>query len=1157
MLKRNFLIVCFALLLLTESYSFHVPPLKADTLNQTGTVDIQTLINTAITQGDSSVVIPSGTYRLGNTISIQNANNLTIFANDVNIVMTNLITAFQVTNSTNLTVQGLSVNYDPLPFTQGKVIATDPTTKSIDVQLDAGYPRGKYSRIEVYDPKTRFQKSRVPHYWDSTAVITGDVSHVTNVGSDIAIGDLVTLSSGTVPGISVGDSSGVTWKNVTLYTAPGSGYTDGGGQGGTHLDGFRIVRGPVPPGAEDPPLLTTVWDGIGIQNFAVGPIIENSTIENTGDDSFSIQSPGPIAVLKTDGNVIYIATNKALKTNMLLRQFNDGPEATALSSTLVKFDDVGIDNSLQAKITAAAGTNGLWDIGQLPVYRVQLDQTSPFQAGIFLFRPERMANGFIFRNNQITSPYRGMLLKANGGTIENNIFRGSNKAIVISPEGLSDSDAGVSNDVIIQNNQIINTGDHYFNAADEQAGAIVLTASNVKSDLAFSNITIENNTFDGVSGLNLNISDARNVTVQDNSFLNTHNAANGTNGTYLGIDPSTVIWVKHADTVTFLNNRIDKMGPNATIPIKIASGTSNITLNPGGIQVVKPNETTSYSIQNGSSGKVLGTLDNATADGTNIEQRTNTTALSQSWQFVNDGNGYYKIKNVNSGKFMGIKGGTTNDNTNILWSDNSTSNLLWQLIYIGEGYYNIQNKQSGQMLCMANTSTDDGALSTQCPASSSMSQNWRLSSLPLPPVVDSGTAYYKFDETTGVTVPDVSENKHDATLLSSLGGSTNWGTVGTLSFLHITPTGANTFGNYYASIPNFFDPAATDFSFTAWVKLEKSTDSGTTQTILSQDGATGRNILYRDASSGHLKTFLGGVMTTTTDVVPIDTWTHVALVKHGSNIKLFINGALDSTALVTAESSTGDFRLGAHKSPSIGNANWNGSIDEVQITESALTDDQIQNICNGTAPMAYYRMNESSGSTVSDLSGNHHSASLVTSSVGTLNWVGGALDFVPTGASFGNYYASIPNLFDSAATEFTISAWVKLDQASASGTNQMIITQEGDGGRSLLYRDGTTGTLRSFFGGVTTSSTKVIPTGVWTQIALVKKGGTIQLYINGLADGTASVTAESSTGNLRLGAANAPTYYFQNWNGSIDEVQIFKAALTSDEVIHTYNGVTP
>ncbi|MGG1515487.1 LamG-like jellyroll fold domain-containing protein [Paenibacillus oryzisoli] len=429
-------------------------------------------------------------------------------------------------------------------------------------------------------------------------------------------------------------------------------------------------------------------------------------------------------------------------------------------------------------------------------------------------------------------------------------------------------------------------------------------------------------------------------------------------------------------------------------------------------------------------------------------------------------------------------------------------------------------------------------------------------------------AHYQLNESTGSTAADIGGHYHTATLVATSGGTLNWdpnSTTGIKGVLHYVPTGSNTYGNYYVSVPNFLDPAASDFTMSAWVNLAQESTPGSNQTIFAQEGSTGRNILYREAGTGKLKSYLGGVTTTSTSVIPTGEWTHVALVKSGGTITLYINGAADTTAAVAAESSTGNFRIGAHKAPTNGNANWNGAMDEVQIVNAALTSAQIQNMANKLSPLAYYQLNESTGTAAADVTGNTYTGTLVANSGGTLGWNptgginnSGALEIAPTGSNtYGNYYVSIPNLFNPAATDFTLTAWVKLAASTGVGSTQTIFAQEGSTGRNMLYRDASTGRLNSFLGGVTITSAKAITTGEWTHVALVKSGGTITLYINGAVDATAAATPESSTGNFRIGAHKTPNTGNANWNGAMDEVQIFNQALTPASVQNIYKGMTP
>ncbi|MGG1515493.1 LamG-like jellyroll fold domain-containing protein [Paenibacillus oryzisoli] len=70
--------------------------------------------------------------------------------------------------------------------------------------------------------------------------------------------------------------------------------------------------------------------------------------------------------------------------------------------------------------------------------------------------------------------------------------------------------------------------------------------------------------------------------------------------------------------------------------------------------------------------------------------------------------------------------------------------------------------------------------------------------------------------------------------------------------------------------------------------------------------------------------------------IPTGAWSHVALVKNGNTIMLYINGILDTTAEVTTESAMGNFRLGTNKSHTGSNADWNGLIDDVYMANLPL-----------------------------------------------------------------------------------------------------------------------------------------------------------------------------------------------------------------------------
>ncbi|TCM99029.1 Ig-like protein group 2 [Paenibacillus sp. BK033] len=565
-------------------------------------MDMQEMINKAIAEHKNKVVIPPNTYRIGLKsgsvlIPISGAHDLEIVADGVTVIGTTLTRALSISNSSNVTVKGMTINYDPLPFTQGHVKAIAPDLSYLDIELDAGYPRKLYSRLTVYDPATKFQKHRINHLWGTKASWNPDGTmriSLQGVGSNVDVGDPVTMAGGPegngIPhGITVGGSSGIVFKDVTLNTAPGFGYLEAGSEGGTVLDGFKLIPGPAPKGATEKPLLTAVWDGIQFKTAKKGPIVENSVIHNAGDDSFSIQS-GDIGVVKVADDEITIVLrdgSQELEVGDRLKRFNSSPEAIVTAVQKVTKADAGIDPALLQKINSAADWTP-WRFTEETYYKIKLDRPSPFQVEDFIFSPDRMGNGFIFRNNEVYSPGRGMLLKAGDGLIENNTFRGGDKAIMVSPEDVTDSHAGAAQNLIIRNNKIIGTGYHHFMPWSDQAGAIGFAAGNITSMKAFDNILIENNTFDSVNGLNLNLSSVSNAIVKDNKFLNTHLEDPGNNGADKGIDPTSVIFVRNSEHVTFTDNVIDRMGPYSTLPVNIQQPSSDIVGADTGVTVLDP-----------------------------------------------------------------------------------------------------------------------------------------------------------------------------------------------------------------------------------------------------------------------------------------------------------------------------------------------------------------------------------------------------------------------------------------------------------------------------------------------------------------------------------------------------------------------------------------
>jgi len=118
--------------------------------------------------------------------------------------------------------------------------------------------------------------------------------------------------------------------------------------------------------------------------------------------------------------------------------------------------------------------------------------------------------------------------------------------------------------------------------------------------------------------------------------------------------------------------------------------------------------------------------------------------------------------------------------------------------------------------------------------------------------------------------------------------------------------------------------------------------------------------------------------------LPEYTWTHVVGWWNGATLKIFINGeeAASKPWVAVVKGSNRSVKIGKYYQPP--DNLFNGRMDEVRIWSEARTLDQIRDNMYRELPnpasepnlVAYWQMNEGSGQTISDLSGNNNTGYL-------------------------------------------------------------------------------------------------------------------------------------------------------------------------------------
>jgi hypothetical protein len=181
---------------------------------------------------------------------------------------------------------------------------------------------------------------------------------------------------------------------------------------------------------------------------------------------------------------------------------------------------------------------------------------------------------------------------------------------------------------------------------------------------------------------------------------------------------------------------------------------------------------------------------------------------------------------------------------------------------------------------------------------------------------------------------------------------------------------------------------------------------------------------------------------------------------------------------------------------------------------------------------------------------------------GTLYDLGltGAATWVTSGAIYGPRHAldfdgtndyvsgSSPLSVIGPASNVTLMAWIKPD---VTGTRNILSLSPLSSNEVVELRLNSVNQLeygRNPAAWQSVTSTASIPTGVWTHVAAVQTGASVQLYLNGVPDGSGSLGNATNITNLYLGSRRYLGSNDQFFNGQLDEVRLWNTARTAVQV---------
>lgn len=180
--------------------------------------------------------------------------------------------------------------------------------------------------------------------------------------------------------------------------------------------------------------------------------------------------------------------------------------------------------------------------------------------------------------------------------------------------------------------------------------------------------------------------------------------------------------------------------------------------------------------------------------------------------------------------------------------------------------------------------------------------------------------------------------------------------------------------------------------------------------IISKEGTSGTGYMLRAGAGGKLNINIGSggpwnELTSSTNVLTLNTWQHIAGTFDGAYLRLYVNGVLtDSIAKTVSIVGTSTVNLYLGESPAYSGRYFPGKIDEVRIWNVVRTQAEIQASMNSelcvvpSSVKAYYTLNHGTAggtnttvTTATDYSSNSNTGTLTNFALtgSSSNWVTG------------------------------------------------------------------------------------------------------------------------------------------------------------------------
>ncbi|NME71811.1 LamG-like jellyroll fold domain-containing protein [Flammeovirga aprica] len=414
----------------------------------------KTAISIASAENPVRVNFAKGTYDLlpeneeaTHLFNLSNLSNIIIDGTDAKInIQSPKVGFISLTNAQDVVVQGFEIDYETLPFTQGKVISI--ADDHIEIKIEEDFPAlteefmqtasqtWGYIRTEVGLIKEGVPNliSTDPNGWNDLGDQVFSLQMSASQLEHFEIGDYfvqIARNNGRTIGRTQ-QCKNVTFLNITSYASPAGSYNMSSNEEVNLINCNVLIK--------EGRVHSANADGIHVVGGKLGPWVQGCIFEGYSDDAVNMKH--------AKANILQVISPTELKVNASIET----------GSQIVIF------NPREGKVITRVRVQSVVDNDD-ETYIIHLSEAvnnlkeGTHQSADHIYNEDVASESFVFRDNIFRNARRyGMLIQSAYGVIENNIFEDLSTGGIVMENAVDWGEGFLAHDLLIQNNTFSNCG---------------------------------------------------------------------------------------------------------------------------------------------------------------------------------------------------------------------------------------------------------------------------------------------------------------------------------------------------------------------------------------------------------------------------------------------------------------------------------------------------------------------------------------------------------------------------------------------------------------------------------------------------------------------------------------------------------------------------